>query len=457
MSNTPTSEPNPHRARAPWLSRQRLAIVGGALAVVAVAAVILVPRWVNGDGPLQVSGASVAPSGSVATGTDANITALETKLAKNPSDFDSLLALAGAYLQKVRETGDPSLYGKADLALQKAAKLDPESGDLYVAQASVLLARHDFEGALVLAKKALATDPERARYYGAVADAQIELGQYKEALNNLQEMVNRKPDFAAFSRVAYLRELHGDLEGAILAFEAALDAGSDSPENVAWAYVQSGNLSFALGSYREADKQYALALLRFPGYAGALAAQGRLAAANGDDQDAIRLLRAASERVPLAEYAINLGDVYMKLGKTQEANQQYAVVRAIDRLQSQNGVNTDLELSLFLSDRGLDPAGALTRARLAYAKRPSVHAADALAWALYRNGDTAEAMKYATESLKLGSRESQKLYHAGIIAKANGDNAAAFTYLEEALRLNPNFSILATDDARAALEAVRKG
>ena len=85
-----------------------------------------------------------------------------------------------------------------------------------------------------------------------------------------------------------------------------------------------------------------------------------------------------------------------------------------------------------------------------------VYTLDAYAWALHRNGKDAEASKYATESLKLGSRDSQKLFRAGIIAKANGDNEAAFAYLEESLRLNPGFSILHAVEAKAALAAVKK-
>ena len=447
MTATPLPSPRPHLPRwAGWATLAALLVIGAGFAVRAL---------LGGGQALLTTGEPVPASGSVASTTDAQITALQKKIEARADNVENYLALSSAYLQKVRETGDPSLYGRADAALKKAAAIAPDSGDLFAAQATLLLSRHDFEGALVLAKKALATDPERARYYGVVADAEIELGQYDSALANLQEMVNRKPDFAAFSRVAYMRELYGDLEGAIFAFEAALDSSSENPENVAWAHVQSGNLSFALGNLREADQQYALALVRFPGYAVALAAQGRLAASNGDYAIAETLLKSAIERMPLAEYAITLGDVYAKQGKAVEARKQYDLVLAIDKLQSQNGVNTDLEISLFLSDHGIDNAGSLERARQAYARRPSVHAAEALAWALHRDGKDSEAMRYATESLRLGSRDSLKLFHAGIIAKANGRSNEAFTYLEEALRLNPNFSLLHTAEARAALEEVR--
>jgi tetratricopeptide (TPR) repeat protein len=444
-----TSPPSP---LASLLSRRTLLLTAAALAL-AVGAAIAVFVVRDGSPPVVVRGESAPVTGARATTTDARIAALEDQVADRPT-LEGYLELSAAYLQKVRETGDPTLYGSAAEAVAEAAAINPAHGDVLAAQASVALALHDFEGALTIAQQALVTDPERARYYGLVGDAELELGRYDEAIASYQEMVNRRPDFASFSRVAFVRELYGDYEGAILAFEAAIDAGSDVPENMAWARVQLGNLSFAIGNYREADLQYARALVDYPGYPTALAAQARLAAANGDLAAAEPLAQQALDRMPLSEHAILLGDIQAKAGKPAEAQASYDLALAIDRLQSDNGVNVDLEVSLFLSDHGVSPAESLERARRAYDARPSIHAADALAWALYQAGQPAEAQEYAAEALRTGSREALKLFHAGMIAKTNGQPEQAFLYLEEALRLNPNFSLIHAEAARAALQEV---
>ena len=46
-------------------------------------------------------------------------------------------------------------------------------------------------------------------------DALVELGRYDEAATALQRMVDLKPNLAAYARVSYFRELHGDLDGAL--------------------------------------------------------------------------------------------------------------------------------------------------------------------------------------------------------------------------------------------------
>ena len=83
----------------------------------------------------------------------------------------------------------------------------PRSSSLIIRNYSLLrtlaLARHDFAGALERGRNALVLDPENARYHGLVGDAQIELGRYDEAIESYQEMVNRRPDFASFSRISY--------------------------------------------------------------------------------------------------------------------------------------------------------------------------------------------------------------------------------------------------------------
>ena len=221
-------------------------------------------------------------------------------------------------------------------------------------------------------------DPENARYHGLVGDAQIELGRYDEAIESYQEMVDRRPDFASFSRISYARELYGDPEGAIEAMEFALQAGSGVPENRAWAYVQLGNLWFSSGDLEEAARAYDHSIRTLDTYAPALA--GQVAAARGDLAQAVTLYSQAFNRMPLPEYAIALGDVYAEMGDRQKADEQYDLVREIDRLYRANGVNTDLEIALSSPPTTGPPDLHLREGTPAYQERPSIHAADVLAW-----------------------------------------------------------------------------
>jgi tetratricopeptide (TPR) repeat protein len=391
------------------------------------------------------------------TSTDTLIGSLQEKVRENPKDFDSHINLANAYLQKVRETGDPTLYTKTEDLLGEAQKLDDHSPELFATRGRLALARHDFAAALQNGTRALALDPESASYHGIVGDAQIELGMYDEAINSYQEMVDRRPDFDSFSRVAYARELYGDPEGSIEAMEFALQAGSGTPENVAWAHVQLGNLWFTSGKLVEAQKAYGLSNRTAGAYAPALAGQAKIAAARGDLEQAATFYRQAFNRMPLPEYAIALGDVYAVMGEKVKAEEQYDLVKSMDKLLRANGVDTDLEIALFNADHDIDLQPSLAKARAAYDARPSIHAADALAWTLYKTGNYKEAQKYSSEAMRLGTRDPLKIFHAGMISKALGEKEQAHAYLQQAIDLNPHFSLLYADEAADSLKTLKAG
>jgi tetratricopeptide (TPR) repeat protein len=433
------------------------ALLGLAVALAAIAA-ILASDFLRGDEP--PSGKDAAPVASVAgsdSSTDRLIASFQRRLKDDPEDFSSYVNLANAYLQKVRETGDPALYTKAEDLLDRAEKIEPQNPELFATRGILALARHDFARALEFGERALALNPESARYHGIVGDAQIELGRYEEAIASYQKMIDLRPDFSSYSRVAYARELYGDPEGAIQAMQDVVDAGAPVPENKAWAYVQLGNLRFTTGQLQEAAKDYDLATKTLPNYPPALAGQARIAAARGELEDAAALYQQAFDRMPLAEYAILLGDVYAEMGERQKAAQQYALVRVIDKLYRANGVNTDLEIALFYADHDMKLQTSLQKARAAYEARPSIHAADVLAWTLYKTGNYEEAQRYSSEALKLGTRDSLKLFHAGMIAKALGYDEQAQKYLQQAIDLNPHFSLLYSNTATAALEDLKEG
>lgn len=435
-------------------SKRKLAVLAAALAVAAavLSVVLYVPGLVRGEGATPV-GSPSAPSNP----TDRLIAGLQQRSKENPKDFASHIGLANAFLQKARETGDPSLYTKSEDALDRAEKIEPRNPELFSTRGALALARHDFAGALELGERAVASNPADADHYGVVGDAQIELGRYEEAVGSYQEMVDRRPDLASFSRVAHARELYGDPEGAIGAMQDAIGAGNPSGESAAWAHVQLGNLRFTLGRLDEAARDYDRSLQAFAGYPPAMAGHARVAAARGELDRAADLYRRAFDRMPRPEDAIALGDVYAEMGDRRRAAEQYEVVRAINKLYQANGVDTDLEMALFYADHGTELRTSLRKARSTYEARPSIHAADVLAWTLYKTGDYREAQRYASEALKLGTRDPLKLFHAGMIAKKLGQEERAEEYLRQAVDLNPQFSVVHGDAAAAALEDLRSG
>jgi tetratricopeptide (TPR) repeat protein len=249
----------------------------------------------------------------------------------------------------------------------------------------------------------------------------------------------------------------GDIAGAIEAMKMAVGAGAPKSEGTAWTRVQLGHLYFKTGDLSSAEAEYQKALVHSPGYFHAQAGLARVMAGRDQYAEAIAIYGEVVDRIPIPEYVIALGDVHRAAGHSQEAAKLYALVRLQQRLYQANGVNTDLEMALFDADQDQDLDGALTRARQEYQRRPSIWAADVMAWTLYKKGAHQEALGYSQEALKLGTKDALLLFHAGMINYQLGNRQEARALLEQALSINPYFSVLYQDQAKGTLEELRAG
>ena len=336
--------------------------------------------------------------------------------------------LGGAYLQKVRESGDASYYGRADGAFQRARSLDPRDAAAVTGQATLALARHDFRAALVLAREARRLAPESLAPLAALVDAQVELGRYPAAERTLQGMLDRKPTLAAYARASYLRELRGDLTGAVAAMRLAVAAGAGGGESLSYVQTLLGNLELQRGRTGAAEQAYRAALAGFPSHQPARAGLARVAAARGDLALAIRRYREVVATLPLPEHVIALAELELAAGRKAAARRDLGLVEAERRLLESSGVNVDVELAIFEADHGR-ASRAVELARRAHAAAPSVRSADALGWALTRSGRAREGLAWAKRALRPGWRDPLALYHAGIAARKAGDSELAKRWL----------------------------
>ena len=377
--------------------------------------------------------------------TDASLRRLQSAVRRGaPREAE----LAAAYLQKARESGDPSFYSRADGVLRRALARGPADPAELAEAAALAAGRHDFRAAERLARRSRALAPGTVGAYPILVDALIELGRYRDAERELQRMVDFKPNLAAYARVSYFRELTGDLRGASEALRLAIAAGGPVRENV--AYVQSllGSLELTRGRIAASRRAYAAALAAVPGYAPALAGRARLAARADDLRGAIRRWRSLAARLPLPEYVIALGEAELAAGRNAAGRRDLDLVRVQQQLLAGAGVNSDVELAIYEADHG-DRRRAVRLAREAWASAPSVRSADALGWALTRSGDRRAGLRWARRALRLGSLDPTFRYHAGIAA---GDTREGRRHLRLALRHGLDAHPLHANRARAALE-----
>jgi len=424
--------------------------------VLATLALFVLPACAQGGGTETSTGLGAAPPAlavdpASTSPTDRDIVRIQAKLAARPADGSARLELAYAFLQKARETGDPTLYPKAEgildeLAAQPEGKNNP---GVLVAQGSLALARHRFEDALSIGQRATAAAPGNAAALGVVVDASNELGRYDLALDATQQMADARPGLPALARVSYARELRGDLPGAITAMAQAAGAGSaGAGENLAYTQVQLGHLLLTSGDLAGAEKAYAAAAQSFPGFVLPMVGRARLLIAQGNPSGAADLLKTVVDELPIAEHVIAYGDALAAAGRRAESDQAFELVRAIAKLDKANGVNTDLEMALFEADHG-DAKAAVKMARTALKGRPGIYGHDALAWSLHRAGKRDEAAAEARKATALGTRDPSVRFHAAVIADAKGDRPAAVEHLSVVLATNPRFSALHVEGVRS--------
>jgi tetratricopeptide (TPR) repeat protein len=433
-----------------------------ALGVAALACALFI---VGGLGLLRATAPVAAPAGTVGSpGSGApavapqtlrsTIASLQDRLEVVPEDGHGWASLGIAYVEAARIFGDPAYYPKAEEALDRAVALGtPGDDDPLLGMGTLALARHDFAGALGWGRRALGVNPDDASVYGVIGDAQIELGRYRAAFATFDTMVATRPDLSSYARLAYARELRGDVTGAMRAMTLA-EGAAGTPQDRAWTAAQIGDLAWRSGRPRLAEAAYERSLAWVPAYLPARAGLARVAWGRGDLRGAIAAYRWITARSPLPEHVIALGDLYTATGRTDAASVQYDLARAEAALLRANGVNVEVELAVFEADHG-DPAVALRQARAGWASRHSIHAADALAWALYRAGSPEEALPYARLALRLGTADAAIHFHAGMIALAAGETDAARDHLETALAINPRFSILQAPVAARILDRLR--
>jgi tetratricopeptide (TPR) repeat protein len=331
--------------------------------------------------------------------------------------------LGWMFVSKARESFDPGFY---KLAEQCAICLDsrqPGSAEARLLRGHVLQNLHRFKQAEPLARS-LVSERGLPCDYGLLGDTLMEQGRLPEAIKAYQAMVDLKPDAHAYARVAHMRWLKGDLEGALEAIRLA--AGASSPqaaESAAWIHTRLALYALQAGDRTASSQACAAALEYQKDYPPALLIRGRILLADGLSAEAVEPLLRAARSNPLPEYQWILADTLRTLGRTDEA-------RGVEQQLTKTGAIDDPRtFALFLSTRRLQPDTALELATRELKEREDVHTHDAMAWALAASDRWTEARDQSQRALAEGTDDARLLFHAGVIAAKLGDTKQARKWL----------------------------
>lgn len=413
---------------------------------------------------LLMAAAAVAQTTTVSVSADAKLSPAERSMAqanrlieKNPKDFEAYNALALALSRRARETSDVTFYAQAEETLKKSFEISPGNFDGERIHVWLLLGKHEFAAAREEARKLNKKMPDDVMVYGFLTDANIELGNYKEAEDSAQLMLDLRPgNLPGLTRAAYLRELFGDLDGSVELMNMAYQSTPPSEaEDRAWILSQIGHLQLMSGTITEADNTLQQALALFPGYHYALGNLAKVRIEQKRYEDAVNALQQRYDAAQHAENLYDLAEALELAGHADQANKAFAEFETKSRLESVRADNSNRELIFYYADHAHLPAKALEVAQVEYARRRDVFTLDAYAWALHVNGRDTEARTQIAAALAVGTRDAKMLRHAGEIALSAGDRAAAERYLLDSTKLNAPGSSQARD-LLASLSAPRK-
>jgi tetratricopeptide (TPR) repeat protein len=378
-------------------------------------------------------------------------------LKKDPNNAEAYLALAELFINEARITGEhPYYYPAALKMIEMIPNLAGRSNDIRFQaayfKASVQLSQHEFQKALTTGQEGLQLFPKNAGIHGVLIDANVELGNYEEAVRLSDAMVGIRPDLRSYSRISYLREIHGDPDGAIEAMNLAVDAAMPGYEQSAWCRLTLAKLYENYGKLDEAKMHYTMILEERPEYPFAYSGLASIAMKQGNKEEAEKLVDKAIDLIPEVSFYEQKAELMRETGREDVANQLSKDVMTMMAEDQASGHMMDLELAIAQLHLQHDVQAAKIYAEKAYAARPNnIDVNAAMAEVHYHMGDFAKAWEYMNVALRTGSKDPAKNCLAGLIEVKNGKKAEGVARIKEALSINPYLDHPLASEAKAML------
>jgi len=214
--------------------------------------------------------------------------------------------------------------------------------------------------------------------------------------------------------------------------------GAKEMRAFAWVELQRGVLDLAHGRHAEAETHYARAARAYSGWWLVDEHRAELLAAQGDLAGAAALYETVVAAVPRPELHQALGQLYALMERPGRARSQFVQARAGYLAPvRRGGVHSLHHLADFYAEAMIDGAKALEWARRDLALRETFSTQAALAWALLRDGQAAEAAAWMDRALASGVKDAHLCAQAAAVFEAAGDGAKAATMRDLARSINP--------------------
>ena len=379
------------------------------------------------------------------TSAQQRIAAAKQQIKDRPKDAQPYAELALASIRRARETVNPRYYQDAEQAISAGLALAPNDFQLEKAHVALLLGRHEFAQAKTEAAALNHRAPDDVTTYGYLAEADIALGEYQDAEQAAQWMLDLLPNNVPGLLIgAELRDLYGDAEGAL---ELLNQAYSETPptesEELAWIANRIAKVEIGSGKLEQASQVLDATERLVPAYPYTVQNLVQVKLEQHRYPEAIALLRRQETTDPVAIVAkiqvlYELARMEDLAGQASEATATFAKFEAAAKPLINEPANANHDLIFYYADHARNWPQALSVAQQEIGIRHDVWTLDAYAWALYKNGRYAEADMQMQKALAVGVRSAQLFHHAGNIALKLGKQAEAGRYFESLLQVDPS-------------------
>lgn len=221
--------------------------------------------------------------------------ALKRRLQTRPADPEAAVALADAYLDYGRDTGDARYLGRAQAVIGPWIGKASAPGDVRIVEATILQSRHEFTDARRILESVLQRDPGHTQAWLTLASIHLVQGDMAPARKACGHVGNggalvTAGCLGAWSSVNGHAQQALDSIGAIVAVE-----GGRSPAIQAWAHGLMADAARYLGQDARADAEFRQALQFAPGDNFLIADYGDFLLDQDRARDALALTRGYSQ------------------------------------------------------------------------------------------------------------------------------------------------------------------
>ncbi|MFL6212541.1 MAG: tetratricopeptide repeat protein [Blastocatellia bacterium] len=371
---------------------------------------------------------------------DREIADLEPAAMAVDADSEKVTRLIYRCYQRAALVGDLNELAAVEAAVDSALPRLRRPADLYFLKASIALKLHrliDVEAILAMDSDLLDSAPGRTLQ----ADVDFQCGKYEEAQQRLESVIRDEPTWDGLARLAHLKSKLGDTDGAEqLYVEAEDELTAKEMRHYAWVELQRGLLDLARGRTAQAEAHYEQAERAYSGHWLAAEHRAELLGAQGRFDEAAALYRQVIERVSRPEFQQSLGELLIFMGKPDEAQTWLDQTLAAYLESAAKGeVHYYHHLADFYTDVREDGVEAVRWARKDVELRRNAWTLAALAVALHRNAQLAEAVTLMDDALASGVIDAHLFFKAAEVYRAAGRTAEGERYWQQAAEFNPHY------------------